>query len=138
MALTDIYRRHHVEIFAMADKLTSSLDPDLLKSNPRDVLSQLAQFAARINVHLSMEDKALYPKLLGSSDEECKSRAKEFQNEMGGIKEEFETYTSKWSNSDAISSETDLFIQETKDLFKVIVSRMEKENLILYPLADSL
>lgn len=138
MALTDIYRRHHEELLALAGKLASCLVPDSLKSNPKDVLSLLAQFAAKLNVHLSMEDKALYPKLLNSSDEKCKTTAKEFLNEMGGIKKVFETYSAKWSNSDAISSEADLFIQESKDLIATLASRIEKENRVLYPMADNL
>ena len=138
MALSDIYRRQHDELLTMAGSLSESLNPESLKKDPKNTLMILAQFSAKLNVHLAMEDKALYPKLIASNNEQCQKTARQFQDEMGGIKAVFEAYTAKWSNSNAISSDTDAFIQESKDLIQALAGRIEKENTTLYTLADTL
>lgn len=138
MALTDIYRKQHDELLNMAGTLAGKLNASGLREKPEEAVSLLAQFAAKLNVHLSMEDRALYPKLKDASDPNCAKTAKEFQEEMGGIKKFFEDYAGKWSNSAEIRTNPDDFITQTQGLISALGQRIDKENTVLYPLADAL
>lgn len=138
MALTDSYRKQHVELLEIATSLSTKLNRTDLEKDANSVIKMLSQFASKLNIHLSMEDKALYPKLLNSNNKDAAKIAKDFQTEMGGIKQVFEKYTNIWSTEKSIISNADQFIADTKGLLTALKARIDKENSILYPTADKL
>ena len=103
-----------------------------------EIINVLSQFASKLNMHLTMEDKALYPKLMTSTNPKTAQTAREYMTEMGGIKQVVEKYISSWSLSKNIISEPQKFIDESKGIISALKARIDKENNILYPLADSL
>ena len=138
MSLSQIYRKQHDELLAMAGNIGANLNHETITTRTDDVLNLLSELAARLNTHLTMEDKALYPKMINSGNTKAKETAESFQKEMGGIKAVFETYVNKWSNPVNLKSSSEEFIKETNGLFAALGSRIDKENNQLYPLLDSL
>lgn len=121
-----------------ATEITSHLKPDDLLQNPSRVLDALSRFSSALKVHLTMEDKALYPALLSHPNTAISTLAKAFSEEMGGIKEEFVKYSTKWSSPEAIQNSVQEFIQETEAIFGAVATRVEKENHHLYTMVDDL
>ncbi|MBP7284341.1 MAG: hemerythrin domain-containing protein [Leptospiraceae bacterium] len=138
MAMTDSYRKQHVELLELAGKLAAKLSKDEVTSNSAEIVSMLSQFASKLNMHLTMEDKALYPKLMASSNPKTAQTAKEYMTEMGGIKQVVEKYIAAWSLAKNITAEPQKFIDESKGIVAALKTRIDKENNILYPLADAL
>jgi len=138
MAASDLYKKQHEDLLAMATNIAGNLNTDTIKGQTDTVLNLLSELAAKLNTHLSMEDKALYPKLINSGNAEAKATAESFQKEMGGIKQVFEAYVNKWSNPANLKNESEEFIKATKELFSALGSRIDKENNILYPFLDSI
>lgn len=138
MALTDSYRKQHNELLELAGKLVGKLTKDEILKNPEEIINLLAQFASKLNLHLTMEDKALYPKLLTSNNSKTSQTAREYMTEMGGIKQVVEKYISSWSLAKNISSDPQKFIEESKGIVTALKNRIDKENTVLYPLADAL
>lgn len=136
MAFTDNYRRQHDEILDLAGQLAANLTVDKIKTNTDNVLNLLSQFSAKLNIHLTMEDKALYPKLLASSDKKISETATAFQTEMGGIKQVVEKYIGNWCSKANLQSDPQKFITDTNGLLGALKARVDKENTILYPMAD--
>ena len=68
MAMTDSYRKQHVELLDLAVKLSGKLSKDVILKETNEIVSVLSQFASKLNMHLTMEDKALYPKLITSGN----------------------------------------------------------------------
>ena len=58
--------------------------------------------------------------------------------EMGGIKQVVEKYIAAWSLAKNITAEPQKFIDESKGIVAALKTRIDKENNILYPLADAL
>ena len=138
MAMTDAYRKQHNELLDLAGKLSGKLVKEEVIKSADEIINVLSQFASKLNMHLTMEDKALYPKLMTSTNPKTAQTAREYMTEMGGIKQVVEKYISSWSLSKNIISEPQKFIDESKGIVSALKARIDKENNILYPLADSL
>jgi hemerythrin-like domain-containing protein len=138
MAMTDSYRKQHTELLDLAGKLAAKLSKEEAIKSADEIVGVLSQFASKLNMHLTMEDKALYPKLMASSNPKTAQTAKDYMTEMGGIKQVVEKYIASWSLAKNISADPQKFIDESKGIISALKTRIDKENSILYPLADAL
>ncbi|HGY55230.1 MAG TPA: hemerythrin domain-containing protein [Caldithrix abyssi] len=136
MAITDQYRRQHSDLLNIAHQIAAELNPARLSNDATTVRSLLSTLAGKLSIHLAMEDKSLYPKLMQNSNPDVKATAKKFIDEMGGIAKAFDNYKNKWPHAMAIQKNPNDFISETKTLFNVLSKRIEKENKELYPLLE--
>lgn len=132
MGFTDKFRVQHDEILAMTREIS-----DKLKSDPDAPLIRklLSNLAGKVNFHLAMEDKALYPRLTQQGDTHAQALATKFMTEMGGLAGVFIAYNNKWQVS-AIKSDPEGFAHETRKVFGALANRIQRENTELYPLAD--
>ncbi|MCB1172386.1 MAG: hemerythrin domain-containing protein [Leptospiraceae bacterium] len=136
MSITSQYRSQHAELADLAEQLLAILDAGNLAERALEVTQLLTLFAARLKVHLSMEDLSLYPRLIQSANPSCAETALQFQSAMGGLQQDFEQYMTKWSVARRIQADTAAFIGATHTLLQALHTRMDKENKILYPLAE--
>ena len=132
MGFTDKFRVQHDEILALTREISGKLKPDADASLIRKLLSNLA---GKVNFHLAMEDKALYPRLQQQSDANARALATKFMTDMGGLASVFMAYNNKWQVS-AIKSDPEGFAHETRKVFGALAHRIQRENTELYPLAD--
>lgn len=133
---TENFRRQHSEILQLAQELESLLTIEKLEGHEAAARSLLSRLAGKLNIHLAMEDKALYPALQQHAEERVRSLAKTYIDEMGGIAEEFARYMANWPSANSIKSAPGRFISETGQIFSALAKRIERENNELYPLID--
>lgn len=138
MAMTDSYRKQHAELLDMAGKLATKLSKDIVVKEATEIVSVLSQFASKLNMHLTMEDKALYPKLMNSGNAKTSQIAKDYMTEMGGIKQVVEKYIHSWSLAKNLIADPEKFINDSKGIISALKTRIDKEDSVLYPLADAL
>lgn len=136
MLATDTFRRQHNELLAVAGEISKLLDAEKLAQDAQAARLLIGDLSGKLKVHLAMEDKSLYPKLLEDSDRQVSDTAKRFVDEMGGIAKVFGEYLDHWPNSRAIQLAPGQFVKETNDLFGALASRIKRENSQLYPLLD--
>jgi len=137
MSVTDNYRRQHNEIVEVVQKIIAGLNVEKLKKDASTIRELLMVLSGKLKVHLTMEDKVLYPSLVNHSSEQVRQTAKKFVDEMGGIKQGFLDYIQKWSSRGSIENDAVVFEKETRDLFAALRKRVERENNELYPLLDN-
>jgi hypothetical protein len=133
MGFTDNFRSQHDEILAVAGDITEMLkrpEPDVSA-----VRKQLSSLAGKVNFHLAMEDKALYPRLLQRRGTKAEALAGRFMTEMGGLAQVFASYNGKWQVS-AIRADLPGFTNETRKVFGALAHRIARETSELYPVAD--
>ena len=132
MGFTDKFRVQHEEILALTRQISASL-----KSEPDAVAIRklVSSLAGKVNFHLAMEDKALYPRLAQQKDSRAHALATKFMADMGGLADVFMAYNNKWQVS-AIKSDAEGFAHETRKVFGALAHRIQRENTELYPLAD--
>ncbi len=138
MSKTQNFRDQHDDLLKIASEISTHLNVDELSNDATEVRSLLSKLLGKLSVHLSMEDKALYPKLLEHTDAQVKSMAKRFINEMGDIGKVVMTYKTQWSTAVKIQQAPRDFIEQTKNIFSALVKRIEKENNELYKTVDEL
>ena len=132
MSFTDKFRQQHDEILGIVGDLNAKLKAQADAQDLRGVLSTLA---GKLNFHLAMEDKALYPRLM-KMDAKASKMASKFMDEMGGLGEVFAAYNNRWQVS-AIRKDPEGFATETRKVFTALGKRIARENAELYPLADA-
>jgi iron-sulfur cluster repair protein YtfE (RIC family) len=131
MSFTDKFRHQHGEILDIVGELNGKLKDNADAQELRGVLSNLA---GKLNFHLAMEDKALYPRIM-KKDAAASAMATKFMEEMGSLGAVFASYNSKWQVT-AIRSDPKGFAAETRKVFTALGKRIARENAELYPLAD--
>lgn len=138
MVRTDMFRTQHEGIMEVAGQILSGLNPDELSRDASDLRSKLSKLLGKLQVHLAMEDKTLYPQLLQHENTMIKMTAKKYFDEMGGISNALKGYMSKWASPRLIQANPHEFIVETKAIFSTLSKRIEQENNELYPMVDKL
>jgi iron-sulfur cluster repair protein YtfE (RIC family) len=138
MKRTQVFREQHADLLAVATKLKPLLDVSKLKQDASQARAMLNSLAGKLNVHLAMEDKSLYPDLLAGNDPTIKAKAKKFVTEMGGIKETFKSYMGRYPSPEAIAKAPAEFIKETSEILGVLAKRISAEDTDLYVAVDNL
>ena len=98
----------------------------------------IGKLNALLRVHFAYEDSILYPLIIRSGDAEAAALASQFDVEMGALATEFEEFARRWSGPTVIAGMFELFREEATVLFAALGARIERENDLLYPLAERL
>ncbi len=136
MAYTDKFRRQHGELLNVVKSMAALLDADLLRKDATEVRHLLSVLHGKLSVHLVMEDKSLYPRLLNHHDGQIRDTTQRFVDEMGTLAGVFKGYVSKWPTPSAIQADPAAFIAETSTVFEALGNRIKRENNELYVMAD--
>jgi len=138
MSRTTRFREQHSEIMHIAADLQSTLNESSLASDASKARSILSSLVGKLKLHLSAEDKVLYPELQGSSDPKVVSLAKRFATEMSDVAPKVTEYNQRWLTPTSIMSDPGKFITETKQILNVLSNRIKRENNELYTAADNM
>jgi hypothetical protein len=136
MARTDSFRKHHEEILAIAREINGMLGSTIADDAAEKIRSLLSRLAGLVNLHLAMEDKALYPALLSHRDASVADTARRFSEEMGSVAAAFVSYIKAWPSGAAIKGDAVRFTTESKAIFNALSKRIHRENTELYVLLD--
>ena len=118
--------------------MASFLKPELLESEAKAARLVLSKLAGVLNMHLAAEDNVLYPNLLKTENEEIRTIAQKYIDEMSSLKESFGKYLKKWPSSLSLQSNPEEFIVETEQILLLLRQRIQRENNELYYIVDRL
>ena len=138
MARTDRFKGQHRELVRIVAEISSLAEASQAEEKAKDISAQLHLLAGKLNVHLAMDDNALYPSLIGQKDERLAPLARKYVDEMGHIKEAFANFVAKWPTPKAIENDPVGFKKEIKGLFAALTLRIQKEETEPYPMVDEL
>ena len=130
------FKRQHREIRELISTITPLLDRDLLLIEPTQVRYKLSALLGKLMMHLAMEDRFLYPRLIKSKNRQIQTTANRFSTEMGDLVKVFNDYSKKWLSSSSIRANPDAFIEDSHDTFRALLNRVDLEDLELYPLVE--
>lgn len=138
MANIDNLERQHGEIKDLFLKIKQDINSNDIKVNLDTLVRNINTLAGKINIHMSSEDKFLYPALVESKDKQLRELAKQYSEEMGHIHLEFNNYKNKFNTRSKILNDIDGFLKESKDTIKLLENRISKEDMYLYPKMKSI
>lgn len=98
-------------------------------------------YVKKVKDHLEVQDNYLYTAILAHGDASAKLVADNFISGSKEIKRIFQRYLKKWSNPKAYHlriSSYPSFKAETRDMFSLVLKRIQDETENLYPLVRSI
>ncbi|MBN8806842.1 MAG: hemerythrin domain-containing protein [Sphingomonas sp.] len=98
----------------------------------------LAKLVGTLRIHFAQEDRHLYPSLMASGQGGTAAVARRFFEEMGHLGPALMAFVERWRSPDAIVADWTGYRDEQRAVFTALADRIERENTILYPLADEL
>ncbi|MEG6584618.1 hemerythrin domain-containing protein [Dendrosporobacter sp. 1207_IL3150] len=126
--------RQHNDIKELAEKINAYRSEQLVTENAFNITMLIGQLSGKIKVHMTTEDKFVYPTLAKHSDSNVRNISGMFYEEMGDLAKVFESYKTKYLSTKNIVTNPASFIAETKTIVHAISKRIDKENTQLYPL----
>jgi iron-sulfur cluster repair protein YtfE (RIC family) len=136
MARTDRFRQQHNELLQLAKELESLLIRQALANDGTAARTCLGRLMGKLTLHLSTEDKVLYPELMSHNDPVVATIARKFADEMKTTTAQVIDYNGRWSTPSAIKANPEVFIKETKQVIIILANRIKRENQELYATAD--
>lgn len=92
------------------------------------------EYVDRVRQHLDVEERELYQGLLAHKDNKVCNTAKMFLSGSGEIKRVFSQYLKRWcKNKELRIKDHDQFVKETREMFALVLRRIEDEVEHLYP-----
>ncbi|MBI2393346.1 MAG: protein kinase [Deltaproteobacteria bacterium] len=132
---TDNFRRQHEELARLGAEIIAALETDVA-AHAAHVRRLVARFAGKLSMHATMENEALYPRLLAHRDASVSGRAKALYDEVSTLYASFGTYAKRWPDSASIEADPAAFTKDTRRVLAILSARMRRENDELYPLVD--
>jgi regulator of sigma D len=137
MGTTDTFRQQHLELLQLMGEIVPLLDVERLARDCTDVRLKLSTWARKLRVHLTLEDRLIYPRILHHADPLIVSKATRYQKEMRPLDDNVTQYTHQWlSEKSAIQTAASKFAEETKSVFELLSKRFRLEDNDLYMLVD--
>jgi len=138
VVFTKELRHQHAEIVRCIKKLRNVMNSNDVAASALEIHALLMELQNLLHEHLNQEDKSLYPELLASNDQETCELVRQLKEGIGDIESMLSSYFPRWDSAGKIRARTGDFVSETMALFKVMYFRIDKEDTVIYPLADRL
>jgi len=139
MGATSGFRQQHRELLELVGEIAALFDAGRLVHDSTQLRLKLSTWVRKFRVHLTLEDRLVYSRLLHHPDLAVRSKASEHQREMRTLREHFAQYTPARlvrDLSDDIASSQ--LAGETKRRFELITTKFAWEESELYELADEI
>ncbi len=95
----------------------------------------------RIKEHMELVDRELCGKLISNPDQSVKNTANRFLSGSSEIKRIFNAYVKQWCSQKRHSltiGDYTAFVQDTEQMFALVMDRIQRETEYLYPLIRKL
>ncbi len=102
------------------------------------IATELARLLGVLRVHLAEEDEFLYPALIATNDGIAAELAERYRVEMGSLAWDVEDFMRHWSSSAVIAQSFEAFQSDLDRILGALAARIKRENVSLYPVADTL
>jgi hypothetical protein len=126
-------RETHAQLQEMIADIRTGLTAENLKikANAKAMHTLLCDVALKVREHLAEEDKEMYPQLLKQGNS-LKHTAWNFIAGESELRKEFEAYYKKYLK-DCNFEFNEAFVAETNDILTSVLSRIDREEKVLFP-----
>ena len=96
------------------------------------------QYAEQVVDHLYIEEKEVYSELLTHDDIKVKNIINDFFSGSIEMKRVFNQYVGRWCKNKQlrVTKHTE-FVQDSKEIFELVLNRIDAETKILYPMIQA-
>ncbi len=130
---TALLRQQHVELgTVIAAILQAAKD----RKSGNEIRALLVSLSGKLTMHLSAEDRVLYPGLQQAKDPAAAALGRRFAEEMGGLAAAFKAFSQTYANGAMIEADRAAFSKAFQGVVDAVVKRVKAEEDTLYPAAD--
>ena len=128
-------QRQHNDLLEISRDLAKSIDAGISFADA-DLRKDISFVEGKIKIHLTMEDRHLYPLLLGHEEREVQEAAADYKSRMMGLYDSFHAFVVKMKESDGAQDED--LRAELEEILRKLSSRILFEEETLIPLLKRL
>jgi len=133
----DKFKQQHIEILGCVAALRN-FSREGIGENAAEISNLIISMSSIIKLHLSVEDKILYPALQSGNNSVLAKMGKQFQDEMGAIALAYMNFARNWNTAASVFRDPEGFRSEANRVLKILHNRMLKENTDFYPAIEAL
>lgn len=130
------FHSQHADLYGLIETIQALLSGFSTDAPTAPMREAFHQLSAKLRIHLALEDDALYPRLMRHPDARLRDRAEQFQTEMSGLRETYETFLRDWLHSGRFAQNRSGFVQAVRAIFGLLTARLRREDADLYPLVS--
>lgn len=127
-------KRQHNDIIGLVNYVLKEIENNMVEQNIQEIVLNINTITGKLKIHLLNEDKYLYPNLINNTDITLDAFGKRFFEEMKEVTMAYENYKSKYNTANKIKQNIEAFNKDTKQVFKTLMNRIQREEKELYPL----
>ncbi|MBE6043171.1 hemerythrin domain-containing protein [Clostridium sporogenes] len=127
-------KRQHNDIIGLVNYVLKEIENNMVEQNIQEIVLNINTITGKLKIHLLNEDKYLYPNLINNTDITLDAFGKRFFEEMKEVTMAYENYKSKYNTANKIKQNIEAFNKDTKQVFKTLMDRIQREENELYPL----
>ena len=129
----DELKAQNQEISDLCAVLSVLVEQQSLHNNPY-VCELMGRFKEKVWIHLVFEDNTIYSALSRHDNTAVSGIAQDFHDSARQIKKRFSSYVRRWCNPAVGAHEHDELVQESREIFQLIMERVKYENEKMFPL----
>lgn len=129
------FKKDHNAILTLVTELRKTSQAGVAE-NADAIAQQIRAVSSIIKLHLAAEDRVLYPAFAKSQNPSVSKIGEQFRLEMGNIASAYMAFSGKWGVGTEVAHHPDGFREAANNIFKALHQRIQRENQVLYPLAD--
>lgn len=127
-----IYLDQHQKIRQEIAVLEALVAKKNVANNASEIVATINSLAGKLKVHLSIEDKYLYPELRKKADAAIPKVVEESICEISGLAAEFTSYKNQFNTKTKLIENEAEFAASTNKITAAITKRMAKEETGIY------
>lgn len=131
----DKYRREHADIVSRVNTLRK-LAAEGIAEQATAIAREIIAMSSVIKMHLSVEDRFLYPALKEASPV-LANKGHQYQEEMAEIAAEYGRFSRQWNDAQRIAEQPEGFRADANRVLKILFERIQRENREFYPLVEA-
>lgn len=127
----DKYRHQHADIIAHVRTLRALSAAGIAEEAPA-IAREVIAMSAVIKLHLSVEDRFLYP-AMQQAGAQLAQQARKYQDEMTTIAAQYGQFSRQWNDAQRVAEHPEQFRADANRVLRVLFERIERENRDFYP-----
>ena len=132
----DKYKNQHTAIVTCIQHL-KQLTQAGITDNAAAIAAQVIKMSSIVKLHLSIEDRFLYPALQEANNPRLAMLGKQYQHDMTHIAEAYGEFARTWNDAGHVAADPEGFRAAANRVLKVLFDRMRREDRDFYPMIES-
>lgn len=104
----------------------------------REIAATVVSMSSLIKLHLSVEDKILYPALRASERSALAKMGEQYQEDMKTIAKSYDEFARRWNTAANVAQDPAGFRSDANTILRRLHARIQQEDRHFYPAVEAM